>query len=267
MARFTVTSTAPLEPALWATSADGEGVHTESNSPALAAVAAIQLNNTPGAHGAAVYAECRGEGAAVAAFQKNTTGPGDGIYAQTEGDGHAVNAVQRSATSDKAALYAAHIADGTAAFFKGNVIVTGDISFPGADCAEHFAIEDDVDAEPGTVMALSSCGLLVPARRAYERKVIGVIAGAGSFRPGILLDNQRQSSGRRQPVALVGKVFCKADASYGPIEVGDLLTTSDTIGHAMRASDPGRAFGAVIGKALGSLADGIGLVPAVVALQ
>ena len=52
------------------------------------------------------------------------------------------------------------------------------------------------------------------------------------------------------PVALVGKVYCKVDASYSPIEVGDLLTTSLTPGHAMKANDHVKAFGAVIGKAL-----------------
>ena len=40
------------------------------------------------------------------------------------------------------------------------------------------------------------------------------------------------------------------DAGYAPVGVGDLLTTSPTAGHAMRAEDPVRAFGATIGKAL-----------------
>jgi hypothetical protein len=52
-----------------------------------------------------------------------------------------------------------------------------------------------------------------------------------------------------------------------PIEVGDLLTTSPTPGHAMKATDPVRAFGAVIGKALRALGDGQGLIPILVALQ
>jgi hypothetical protein len=69
----------------------------------------------------------------------------------------------------------------------------------------------------------------------------------------------------RAPVALVGKVFCKVDADFAPIAVGDLLTTSPTAGCAMRATD--RAFGAVIGKALASHADGLGLIPILVTLQ
>jgi hypothetical protein len=66
---------------------------------------------------------------------------------------------------------------------------------------------------------------------------------------------------------LLGKVFCKVDAQYGAVEVGDLLTTSPTPGHAMKASDPAKAFGAVIGKALRPLTEGHSLIPILIALQ
>jgi hypothetical protein len=56
------------------------------------------------------------------------------------------------------------------------------------------------------------------------------------------------------------------DGGYGAIEVGDLLTTSPTPGHAMKATDPSRAFGAVLGKALKPWAAGRGLIPILVAL-
>jgi hypothetical protein len=59
----------------------------------------------------------------------------------------------------------------------------------------------------------------------------------------------------------------KAEAAYSPIEIGDLLTTSRTPGHAMKATDPQQAFGAVIGKALKPLHEGIGLIPILVSLQ
>ncbi len=52
-----------------------------------------------------------------------------------------------------------------------------------------------------------------------------------------------------------------------PIEIGDLLTTSATPGHAMKATDPHKAFGAVIGKALRPLDRGQGLIPVLIALQ
>ena len=51
------------------------------------------------------------------------------------------------------------------------------------------------------------------------------------------------------------------------IEIGDLLTTSPTPGHAMKADDPLKAFGTVIGKALRPLAAGQGLLPILIALQ
>jgi hypothetical protein len=66
---------------------------------------------------------------------------------------------------------------------------------------------------------------------------------------------------------LLGKVYCKVDAGRGAIEIGDLLTTSPTPGHAMKADDPLKAFGAMLGKALGPLAEGRGLIPILIALQ
>jgi hypothetical protein len=79
--------------------------------------------------------------------------------------------------------------------------------------------------------------------------------------------DKRQTPGNRQPIALMGKVFCKVDAQFGPIKVGDLLTTSPTPGHAMKTNDPFKAFGAVIGKALQPLTEGQGLIPILIALQ
>ena len=67
--------------------------------------------------------------------------------------------------------------------------------------------------------------------------------------------------------SLVGRTWCKVDASYSPIDVGDLLTTSPTAAHAMKATDQRRSFGAVIGKALRPLRAGQGLIPILIALQ
>jgi hypothetical protein len=153
-----------------------------------------------------------------------------------------------------------------AGFFEGDVEVTGDIRLANADCAEDFDVSGAVKAEPGTVMVLGSEGALSESLQAYDKRVAGVISGAGDYKPGIVLDKQ-QTSGNRQPIALMGKVFCKVDAQFGAIEVGDLLTTSTTPGHAMKTIDPLKAFGAVIGKALRPLKEGQGLVPILIALQ
>jgi hypothetical protein len=71
----------------------------------------------------------------------------------------------------------------------------------------------------------------------------------------------------RVPLALIGKTSCRVDAGYGAIEPGALLTTSETQGHAMKATDPAKAVGAVLGKALRPLRSGCGLIPIIVTLQ
>ncbi|HUL25884.1 MAG TPA: hypothetical protein VLW44_08955 [Streptosporangiaceae bacterium] len=148
----------------------------------------------------------------------------------------------------------------------GNVVVTGDIRLANADCAEDFEVASAEPVEPGTVMVLGDEDTLQPSQHAYDKRVVGVISGAGNYKPGIVLDRQSRQE-KRSPVALLGKVFCKVDARYAPIEVGDLLTTSDTTGHAMKATDPAQAFGSVIGKVLRPLLEGQGLIPVLIALQ
>ena len=149
----------------------------------------------------------------------------------------------------------------------GDLKVSGDVFLTGgADCAEDFDINHNSKAEPGSVMVMNSTGKLEEGHEAYDKRVAGVISGAGNFKPAITLDKQETES-NRQPIALLGKVYCKVDAQYAAIEVGDLLTTSSTPGHAMKALDPFKAFGAVIGKALGALTEGRGLIPILVTLQ
>jgi hypothetical protein len=152
-----------------------------------------------------------------------------------------------------------------AAVFRGDVKVEGDILLTGADCAEQFDVLDANSTEPGSVVVIDEDGALRQSSEPYDTKVAGVIAGAGTYRPGIILDKQLASAGRLS-VSLIGKVFCKVDGAYGPIGVGDLLTTSTTPGHAMKASDPKRAFGAVLGKALEPWRGGCGLIRVLVAL-
>ena len=62
-------------------------------------------------------------------------------------------------------------------------------------------------------------------------------------------------------------MWVHCDTSNGPIAIGDLLTTSETAGHAMKVTDHTRAPGAVLGKAMSSLKDGSGLVLILVSLQ
>lgn len=145
---------------------------------------------------------------------------------------------------------------------------TGDILLANADCAEDFdmAVDETADVIPGHVMILDDEGRLALCRKCYDKRVAGVISGAGNYKPGIVLDRHKTEI-KRMPLALVGKVFCWVDATNCSIDSGDLLTTSSIPGHAMKASDRDRAFGAVIGKALQPLRTDKGLIPILIALQ
>jgi hypothetical protein len=158
-------------------------------------------------------------------------------------------------------------APATTLHVNGDVTVTGDVLLTGgADCAEDFDVGGSQPPEPGTVVVIDEDGALRESQEAYDGKVAGVVSGAGEYRHGLVLDKRPSQEGRI-PVALVGKVHCKVDAQYSPIQVGDLLTTSPTPGHAMKALEPAKAFGAVIGKALRSLEGGQGMIPILMALQ
>jgi hypothetical protein len=159
-----------------------------------------------------------------------------------------------------------------AARFDGDVIINGgsirmqsggDVIF--ADFEEDFdALEANL--EPGTVMVIGENNALRPCHVPYDKRVAGVISGGGRFCPGIVLERQSNLS-NGVPIALIGKVCCKVDASHAAVDVGDLLTTSSTPGNAMKVTEQQKALGSIIGKALASLSHGRGLIPILVALQ
>lgn len=110
-------------------------------------------------------------------------------------------------------------------------------------------------------------GNLVISDKAYDKRVAGIISGAGGVNPGMLMGQAGSAANGASPVALTGRVYCWADASSSPIEPGDLLTTSDMLGHAMKVADYTKAQGAIIGKAMTGLPQGKGLVLVLVTLQ
>ena len=144
---------------------------------------------------------------------------------------------------------------------SGDVMLTG-----GMDCAEHFDSALGQKLEPGTVVVIDADGMVEECHTAYDKRVAGIVSGAGEYRPGLLLGNSKAEDAQAL-IALIGKVFCKVDAGFAPIEPGDILTSSPTPGHAMKASDAQRAFGAVLGKALRGQSSGRGLIPVLVTLQ
>lgn len=126
---------------------------------------------------------------------------------------------------------------------------SGLISFAG-DVAEAFP-SVGAEAVPGSVLVIAagSPGAVTLSTRPYDRRVAGIAAGRDDYRPGITLRGLAPLPGA-VAVTLAGTAYCRVSDENGPIRAGDLLTTSSLPGHAMRALDPARAQGAILGKAL-----------------
>jgi hypothetical protein len=148
----------------------------------------------------------------------------------------------------------------------GDVVVEGNIAAKYQDIAEWVPA---TAAEPAGTVLVARRGVLnlvERSMRSYDTSVVGVV----SPQPGIVLGEPAPD---KVLVAHSGRVRVKADASYGPIEAGDLLVTSPIPGFAMR-SEPlavgGGAFhrpGTLLGKALEPLASGKGEILVLLTLQ
>ena len=127
----------------------------------------------------------------------------------------------------------------------------------GCDINERFNSTENL--EPGTVVVANSDrpGEVCTTDKPYDQRVVGAISGANGIKPGLTLTQEGTTLDGSHPVALDGRVYVKVS---GLVEVGDLLTTSNEPGRAMAVKNRKKAFGAVIGKALESDADGDGLV-------
>jgi hypothetical protein len=138
----------------------------------------------------------------------------------------------------------------------------------GSDFAEALPGRGDkASYEPGDVLVLSETepGTIELSQQPYDHRVVGVY----STRPAVLGADKGGESRvdfNELPVAILGIVPTKVSVDNGPIQPGDLLTTSNTRGHAMKATLPALQ-GTVIGKALDPLREGIGTIRVLVTLR
>ena len=136
-----------------------------------------------------------------------------------------------------------------------------------SDVAEYFPTPED--PKPGTVMVIGEDSKLQSSGKVYDTTVAGIVSTA----PGVSLGTNETGNIGEKLIAVAGRVPCKVDASYAPIEPGDLLTTSDTPGHAMKAQPVvigGIEIyrpGTTLGKALEPLDSGTGVIEVLVTLQ
>ncbi len=233
----------------------------------------------------ALIATTDGTGPAGSFLISNTNSPNSALRIRTMGTGHALEMDGPENTGTTAALKISSpgqnmLLDGNEIDAvggglylnhnsRGNVVVPVLEITGGSDLAEPFTIEEEAEVKPGMVVVIDPAqpGQLRLARRAHDRAVAGIISGANGLNPGLTMKQADGIGDGTHPIALTGRVYCWADASNGSIQPGDLLTTSDTPGHAMKAANYSMAQGAIIGKAMTALEKGKGLVLVLVSLQ
>jgi hypothetical protein len=194
---------------------------------------------------------------------------GVGVYAQSEGN-YSLEAVSDKVTPIYAASNSGNLielwdwAPYNLRFYvsnAGSVFADGPFSAGGADLAERVDATEEL--EPGDVVVINNDypGQFCRTSQPYSTLVAGVI----STEPSFVMNNGADDT--RPLLALVGRVPVKVTAEEGgPIYPGDLLVSSSTPGHAMKAgADP--PIGTIIGKALGRLEDGQGVIQMLVMLR
>jgi hypothetical protein len=151
----------------------------------------------------------------------------------------------------------------------GRVFADGGFQPNGADFAESIAVVGDRSQyAAGDLLVIdpSTNRHLTLAHKPYST----LVAGIYSTKPGMLGSTRtvdEPAAKDEVPLAVVGIVPCRVSAENGPIEPGDLLVTSSTPGHAMKGTDRSKMLGAVVGKALEPLQQGIGVIQVLVTLQ
>jgi hypothetical protein len=59
-------------------------------------------------------------------------------------------------------------------------------------------------------MVLNQLGKLEQSSRTYDKRVAGIVSGAGSYKAALILDKKSgDADNRRVLIALIGKVYCK----------------------------------------------------------
>lgn len=263
-----------------ANSTTGEGAGVYGQAVSASGYAGWFWNSST--NGVAVRAEGRGSGRTRATLQVHNTHVGGGAMAayitvdsnfatahvRNDGDGEVLylqnGGTDAAGTGGGDFIKAMNNPESDAQF---RVLTSGevrsDVGFntPAADFAEMLDAEPGL--EPGDVLAIGADGRLTRSARPHQESLAGVYSTQPGFVGGKPVDGAQDG---HVPLAVVGIVPVKASAENGGISPGDLLTSSATPGHAMRANGDARV-GCVIGKALEPLHGGAGVIRMLVVLQ
>ena len=125
-----------------------------------------------------------------------------------------------------------------------------------ADLAERY--EADAILEPGTVVCFGGTKEITACDHPNDHAVAGVV----STDPAYMMNSAAGNNDTHPYIALTGRVPVKV---VGPVAKGDLLVASSVKGHAM--ANNGAKAGTIIGKAIGSIDSGEGVVEALINLM
>ncbi|MCA9406451.1 MAG: hypothetical protein KC684_07935, partial [Candidatus Omnitrophica bacterium] len=167
------------------------------------------------------------------------------------------------------------LADASGGSFTGDPVNVGTGNILGKDISEVFPTSENVEIGDVLVINIDKDDHFMKSHTPYDKKVVGIVSAA----PALIFEGSELhikpkpfqfKEGTKPPVALSGRVLCKVSLENGPIQAGDLLTTSSIPGHAMKADrDANKSFGKILGKALQSF-DGnkeTGMIEVFVTLQ
>ena len=193
------------------------------------------------------------------------------------------SAYASQANSRAYGVYAA-AGNGVPLYVAGKAIITGGVS--SGHITDRFINRSGQRLRTGDVVKLKGTPIArfqgennnVPipevtlADQENDNKVIGIVDSEAI--PGPEVPDTRigaddptfiEDGGDLYVVILGAYAHCKVDATEAPIEVGDLLTSSNNPGHAKKATDP--KLGSIIGKALEPLEQGTGYIAVFVNIQ
>ena len=245
----------------------GDGVVGRSNSGT--GIHGYGTAQGPAVHGEASSSQpaVRGDNTGSGAGVIGVSGSGIGMQAaSTSGTGLSVSSgtgvglKSRSQTGDIIEGYSGQVLNPDLRFrvtTNGYVRCDGQYISGGADVAEAVDFEGTRDEyEPGDVLVISpdSDRHITLSRRPNA----GSVAGVYATKPGLMLTTARISDDIDGliPLGVLGIIPTKVTSENGPIRRGDLLVTSSTPGHAMKAIPvvvggiEVYPTGAVIGKAM-----------------
>lgn len=240
-------------------------------------------------------------GRGMFAASNSTSGPGIGAYGISYGDsGRGLFGWAISGSGTNYGVYGqTSSSSGYGVYSGGNAYVAGNLTVTGSKVGyvvDYVQNVDSVALEPGDLVEIVGFGEpvlgeipLILVRRATSgnpEAVLGPVAYAAEATPGEVMPPHTLQSvelapevhpaklhiseiagsvepGRLAAVVTLGSFkFMKVDASFASVTPGSLLVSSPNPGYAMRATRP--EIGTVVGKALGSLSGGTGLVPVLI---